>query len=391
MPTEKQINDGLEVLKQHVIKFEEKFYRLNKDGEKVFVQPKNHDWRPYRWCSRDIVFALNVVKHCTRSNLLEADVCLMASPEQYIDNSGAMVTLGFLLSEAFKCGGSMGIAFTKNVEGGRVPEYICDYVIDEDIKLNHVFEGQITPYEARQLYFSLVGFSESVKKNIMKLSVDKKTSPERICFLVMGGVWSLAEAESIFLSSKYPERIFTSATLPGERQLYLADLYLARQAVLGGTLDRKLSHVDLIENGEIVVSEDIETPFKVEFVAKGFVKVYRTEVKILIPWLPQKKMSLTPDQKMAVLIRAGNEMEIRKYLLDEVEEVLKVANRFKNEGKLVFVLTTRDFDDLEDAIKKQIITTLESNDVNLMIAPDTTSSLDREVVRRLETGKTVRQ
>jgi hypothetical protein len=311
MPTEEQINDSLEVLKQHVIKFEEKFYHTNKEGEKIFRQPKNHDLRPYRWCSRDIVFALNAVKHCTRSNLLEVDVCLMANPEQYIDNSGAMVALGFMLSEAFKCGGSMGIAFTKNVEGGRVPEYICDYVIDEDITLNHVFEGQITPFEARQLYLSLTGFSEPVKMKIMKMSVEKKTSPERICFLVMGGVWSLAEAESILLSSKYPERIFTSVTQPNERQLYLHDLYLARQAVLGGTLERKLSHVDLFENGEVVVSEDIETPFKVDFDPDGFVKLYRTEVELMIPWLIQKKLTLNPDRKMAVLVRAGNDWNRR--------------------------------------------------------------------------------
>jgi hypothetical protein len=74
-----------------------------------------------------------------------------------------------------------------------------------------------------------------------------------------------------------------------------------------------------------------------------------------------------------------------------IEDVLKIANRFRDEGTLVFVLTTRDFDDLEDTTKQQIMKTLENNGVFLMIGPDTSSSLDREVVRRLKTGKTVRQ
>jgi len=224
---------GLDVYEKHVNDYNRNFRQRNK-------LPKNYDWRPYRWCSRDIVFSLLVVKHNRQGNYLEVDVCLVTNPPQYIEHSGARVALGFLLSEAYKCGGSMEIVFTKNVEEGKVPKYICDLALDYGISLKHVAEGHITPFEARQLYLELVGFSSETKARIMKLSIDGELTPERACFVVLGGVWTVAEAEMIIQSCDHPERILTSMSRPEDRHLYLNDLLIARSVILGGALDRKL-------------------------------------------------------------------------------------------------------------------------------------------------------
>ena len=104
MPSTEQVIKGLEVFEAQVKAYDEKF-------RKKKILPKNHDWRPYRWCSRDIVFALLVVQQNRKGNYLDVDVCLIAQPPQYIENSGARVALGFLLSEAYKCGGTMELVF----------------------------------------------------------------------------------------------------------------------------------------------------------------------------------------------------------------------------------------------------------------------------------------
>ena len=380
------ISKGLNVYEKHVADYDKNFRQRNK-------LPKNYDWRPYRWCSRDIVFSLLVVKHNRQGNYLEVDVCLVTNPPQYIEHSGARVALGFLLSEAYKCGGSMEIVFTGNVEGGRVPGYICDLALDYDIHLKHVFEGHITPYEARQLYLELVGFSQETKARIMKLSVDGELTPERACFVVLGGVWTVAEAEMIILSCDHPERILTSMSRPEDRHLYLNDLLITRSVVLGGALDRKLLKTELTENGQIIESEDDEAPLFIDFDPLYMAKIYRAETDLLIPWLRNAKQVLKTGQSLVVLVRARSDSEIRHYFLNDLKSLKALIHKYHlaDLQTMICFLTTRDFEDIPEVQQQQITSLLEQNGVYLMISPDSLSSLNKEAIRRLETGRLIRQ
>ncbi|KKT40260.1 MAG: hypothetical protein UW29_C0004G0028 [Candidatus Collierbacteria bacterium GW2011_GWC2_44_13] len=384
MPTTEEVLHGLEAFKKHVTDYENSFRKRNK-------LPKNFDYRPYRWCSRDIVFSLLVVKHNRKGNFLEVDVCLIANPPQYVENSGAKVALGFLLSESYKCGGSMEIVFASNVEGGRVPAYICDLAIEMGVKLKHVFEGHITPFEARQLYLGLAGFSQTAKEKIMKMAVDKLISPERVCFLIMGGVWSLSEAESIILGSRHPERLLQSASDPEDRHLYLNDLRVAGSAILGGVLDRKLLRTELFEGGQIVESEDEESPLAIDFDSVYFAKIYHADTELMIPWIDENKM-LSAGQRMVVLVRARSDGEIQKYFLNDLGSLKKLIAKYRKDATtMVFYLVPRDFEDVSLAFQTQIISQLKKEGVYLMLAPDSMTSLDKEAIRRLETGRRTRQ
>lgn len=380
------ISKAFDLYGEHVEKYDERFRKCNK-------LPKNYDFRPYRWCSRDIVFSLMVVRHNRHGNYLEVDVCLITNPPQFIENSGARVALGFLLSEAYKCGGSMEIVFTKNVEGGRVPAYICDLAIEMEVKLKHVFEGHITPFEARQLYLGLVGFSAKAKEKIMKMAVEGKISPERICFVVIGGIWTLPEAESIILGNKHPERILGSTTEPSDRHLYLMDLAISRTAILGGSLDRKMLKTELVEDGEIVESEDEEFPVEIDFDATYFAKIYKSDAEMSVPWLNGKNLQLKPGQQMVVLVRTRSDSEMRRYFARDMKSISALINKYKG-GELetiVFYLTPRDFEDVAEETKEKIIKLLSEKGAFLMVSPESVAGLTKEAVRRLETGKVVRQ
>lgn len=384
MPSTDQVLKGLEVFEAHVKAYDENFRKRGK-------LPKNHDWRPYRWCSRDIVFSLLVVKDNRRGNFLEVDVCLISQPPQYVENSGARVALGFLLSEAYKCGGTMEIVFTPNVEGGRVPAYICDLAIEMGIKLKHVFEGHITPFEARQLYLDLAGFSKPSQEKIMKLAVADLITPERVCFLVMGGVWSLAEAESMILGSSHPERILLSISEPDNRHLYLADLMVSSTVILGGVLDRKLLKTDLYENGQIVESEDEESPLSIGFDPVCFAKIYHSEADMIVPWLDENKV-LASGQRMIVMVRARNDNEIQRYFSYDLASLKKLIEKYRKDAQtMVFYLLPRDFEDVSLSAQTQIIAQLKEEGIYLMMSPDNMASLNKEAIRRLETGRRTRQ
>lgn len=122
---------------EHVKKFEEEYLQTGK-------LPRNHVWRPYRFCSQDVVLGLIVVRHSVDNNCLEVDVCMTSDIPDFEEGSGAKVTASFLLTEAYKCGGSMEIRFSENVESHHVPLAICQLANKYGVKLEHVSKGLIT-------------------------------------------------------------------------------------------------------------------------------------------------------------------------------------------------------------------------------------------------------
>lgn len=393
MLSKEEIFRQLSIFEAHVSHYDTEFRQANR-------LPKNHDWRPYRWCSRDIVFALLAVRHERFRNCLEVDVCMMANPPQYFPNSGARVAMGFLLSEAYKCGTSMEIVFTKNVETriengqerGRVPAYIYDLACDLEIKLSYVGEGHISPREARQFYMQLTGFSKPAQERIMQLSVEGKITPERICYLVMGGIWSVPEAESLILSSDNPESILLSMAEPEDRHLYLNDIISARGAVLGGALDRKIHKKEFVVNGQIMESEDIEVEVEIGFDSESYAKIYYPQEEINIPWIEEKISCLKPGEMMVVVVRARSSMEIRTMISDDVEAVRNTVEKYRKPGSgvMVYILYPRDFDDIPDKVQTEFRQKMADLGVLVMVSPESLAGISAEAVRRIETGRMVR-
>lgn len=393
MLTKEKILEQFAVYEAHVKEYDEKFRQKN-------ILPKNHDWRPYRWCSRDIVFALLTFRHQRSRNCVEVDVCMMANPPQYAENSGAKIAMNAILSEAYKCGSSMEIVFTKNVESriddgvqkGRIPAYIYDLACELDIKLKHVLEGHITPFEARQMYMALVGFSKQAQERIMKLAVDGLLSPERACFLVAGGIWSVPEAESIILGVTNPESVMMSANSPEDRLLYLLDVLTARGAILGGSLDRKLQKSELTENGQIVESEDEILEHEITFDKETYVKSYIAAEDCQIPWIGNKELILKTNEQMVVMVRARSSAEIRVTFTADLESLRYTIKKYKakNAGVNIGLLYPRDFEDIPEEEKSKIRQSIEDLGAFVMVSPESIAGLDKEAMRRIETGRMVR-
>lgn len=392
LPKEK-ILEQLDIYEKHVKEYDEKFRQKN-------ILPKNHDWRSYRWCSRDIVFALMTVRQQRFRNCLEVDVCMMANPPQYRENIGARVALNFLLSEAYKCGTSMEIVFTENVESrmvdgvkkGRVPAYIYDLACEMGVSLKHVLEGHLTPFESRQMYMELVGFSKEAKKRVMELSVDGVLTPERACFVVMGGIWSLAEAEMIILGNDDPVSLLLSTSIPEDRHLYLKDMMMARGAILGGVLDRRLLKKELVEDGEIVESEDEENAVDISFDSELFAKVFRFEERTAVPWTERDDLWVEPGNLMVVLTRARSSAEIEELYQSDLKSMEVAIEKYKTENPDVRLgyLVPRDFEDIPEDIRKEIVSQFEKIGSFVMMSPESVASLDKESIRRIETGRMVR-
>ena len=149
---------------------------------------------------------------------------------------------------------------------------------------------------------------------------------------MMGGVWSVPEAESIILGSKNPESIISSASTPEERHLYLNDVMSARGAILGGGLDRKLLKKELMENGQIVESEDEETELSISFDPDTYAKVYEAEEDCFIPWTGNNELQFLRGERLVVMIRSRSSAEIIELFSTDLESLKKTVEKYQTTG-----------------------------------------------------------
>jgi len=380
MLTQAQFDQAFDLFAAHVHKYNDEYTSQGR-------LPKDYVWRPYRFCTHDIVLALLVVAHSRNDNLLEVDVCLTTDPPQLEDFSGEKVALTFLLSEAYKCGGSMEIAFTNNVEGGRVPAYLCDLAIYHGIDLKYALKGHITPYESRQLYLALTGFSQPATTRVMDLSVKGRLNPERACFTVVGGIWSLPEAESIILGSLYPERILLGESLPEQRHLYLQDLLIVRSAILGGSMDQKLKVVeaepDPGQEDIVIQQEDAENELNIKFDPELWAKVYQSQSPLTLPWC-HPSLTVEPQQTLIVLIRAGNVQDLRRNLRGDIVKASSLPSP-------ACILVPRDFENIPTPERQAFLDTALEFGVSILVSPDTVTALDNDAHERLERSRITRK
>jgi hypothetical protein len=351
--------------------------------------PKGHVWKPYRFAVQDVILGLTVVRHSRYDNLLEVDVCLMADPPQFLEHSGARIMMTALLSEAFECGGSMEIRFRENVLHGKVPREIVWFANSLGIELKHAEKGHITPKESRELYLALTGFSAEAKYKVTQLAVEAKLSPERVCFMVHNKIWELAEMEAILLGATLPHRVLLGISPSELGVLYQHDLMYARNAVLGGYLDRKLKQRERqIAEGVIELEAD-ENDVYIAFDPEHYAKVYTAQDDFELPNWQSRHKSIRASERFYVLVRARNSHDLMFSFQDDLVAATSLAS--KANGAKVFSLYPRDFYDLSSQWQAHIGQSLEKVGVNVMVCPESVSGLDNDADARLRKSKAIRR
>ena len=392
-PQEDWFEVGFNRLAWHV---EESPQRLGYDHATGGKLPRNHIWRPYRFCVQDVLFGATVVRHAREHNCLEVDVFLTVEVPQYEPDSGARWLALFLLSEAYKCGGSMEIRFTQHVEGKRIPFSLCQLAesIDSPFQQESIDQGCIPPQEARDLFANLTGFSPGLRERIDELDAQRRLSIERVCYSIHHGVWTLDEIESIVLSSPYPDMVLSGEIQPEQRHLYSHVLFEARSGLLGGFLDRKMAlreHAD--ESGAAFDLEDDERNIIIEFEAAIHGKWYSCpDESMPVPWLlGGKEHSVNPNDNIVVLIRARDATGIKRRLTSDIDLVGERA--VQSIGEQYFVLVPFDFNDphISDDERQALINRAQSKQVGIMVCPESISTMDAEVRKRLMSSRIMRE
>ncbi len=379
---------ALKTLEQHTNDFDQVYLEQGK-------LPRNHIWRPYRFCTQDVLVGAVVVKISQEDNSLDVDVCLSSELAEFEPYSSIKMVLIFLFSEAYKCGGTMQIRFSPKVESASVPKAICDYARTLDISLEHVAEGIITPAEAREFYLTLTDFPYKIQTRIEELIKVGQLVPERLCFMIHHNLWSYNEVEMILFGTDHPDSIFRGETKPSDQLLYLHDLLTGRNACLGATLDRKLLCPNQQDTGGAAVvleddGRDIEIDFNEEYLAKVY---YSSTEDIVMPWLLDDRQLVIPTgQRFWVLVRARNAADLSRNLYPDIvmakqlrQDIMSASDCFDR----VFILIPEDFSELPENVREEYQRTAQSQSLEIVVCPDNATAIDSVVYQRFVNSRII--
>jgi hypothetical protein len=374
-----------DVLNRHITQYQKQFSYDHHRGGKL---PRNHDWRPYRFCVQDVVFGSTVVRHSKEHNCLEVDVFLPAEIPEYDPLAGALALMMFLLSEAFKCGGSMEIRFTERGGHRGIPLTIRQLASRSGLTI--AGSNRITPSEAKSLYLALTGFSPELQTLIRGLEEDGKLNGARACYVVHHGIWTREQVEMILLGSALPDVILSGGALPHSRHLYQHCLLHARAALLSGGLDRRLQNrIQDATETKITELEDDFRKIDNQFEGEAFARVFQCAEPLVVPWLHgQTRVEVPAKAPFRVFVRARDEADLRRHL----EEDLTLARQSVAETEYAaFVLVPSDFETLPDSLASHFARKAQALGVQLMISPEFVAGLDAEAAQKLARSRIIRQ
>lgn len=385
---------GLDRLAWHVEQFGKRQNFDHTEGGKL---PRNHQWRPYRFCVQDVILGLTVIRHRRDLNCLEADVFLTAAIPEYEADSGVHGLSLLLLSDAYKSGGSMEMRFTEHIEDGQVPRELVKLARTEGIRFEHNQKGIITPSEAKQLYAALTGFSAKIRERIEWLEESGRVSTPLICYAIHHGLWERVEVEAILLTCPNPGLLLSGQVTPEQRLLFIQALGYGRGALLLGSLDRHLrTRTHTLDRGTVHLEDD-QRELEMTIDGDTYLVTYRCpRESISIPWIttlavPRNEgdngQIIPPNEPFSVLIRARDTIDLAANIKADVQ----IAGRLwdvQNTGP-VYVLVPRDFEKLSNTIREELVDA-QPKGVGFMIYRSYASALDEDVTRKLQTSGAMR-
>ncbi len=342
--------------------------------------PRNHDWRPYRFCIQDVVFGSTVVRHSRELNCLEVDVFLTAEVQSYDPLAGALALTRFILSEAWKCGGTMEVRFSNAVEGGHVPAALRKLAERYGIQLS---SSRMKPVEAKALYAAFTGFSALALERLKALESSERMSVAQACYLVHQNLWTVTQVEFL-LSSELPEIPLRGLVSPLQRLLWHYGMQRARGAGLAGLLMRTLAKRSTPTSGnQATEMEDDVIPLRVSIIAEFDALEIVADEALTLPWTIDGPNELAPGKRAWVFVRSWSTAELP--LIEAFIDQQELGADFHA------LLVAKDFESLPPDVQDRCLDAVSQRGVSLLVAPETTDALDSDAVPKMTRARLLRK
>ena len=189
-------------------------------------------WQTRRFAQKDWILNIRVYRYYRRKQRFEVALFRSKNHEDYIQYSGVMGGLIFLLSESYNQTGKMAVEFIGPPEGEnasirfgyepQIPECITEYL--DYVGITVANANRITDGEGRRIYMALSGLNEDIHYMASQRYIDVI----QLCFVSQRNIWTNWQIQSICKYAFAPEKIFLASLLPENRLHFISDLYLLR-------------------------------------------------------------------------------------------------------------------------------------------------------------------
>ena len=344
-------------------------YRAQYSGEKAsFLR----EWTPLRTCKEDYVISIQVVRIFRK----RFEIALFAAGDYYkcVDGAGVMAGLIFCLSDAYYKTGSMELHFCgpKNgakptIETGFEP-HIPDQIVQYAKSIGISFQNQrfITNAEGCNLYCIISGLSPQNCESLRECGCDEVHT----AFLINRGVWTREQIGLIIKHYLHPKDLLAGIVNPAQRvpfsyaQLVLRCGLLAERTRIFLELSNP-DHAQLSKMAWLEVNQQLikyEGPIEVRGLNGSWTISGGSSRVVYLPFDSQGYQAGGAD------------------LL-----------HYPPEHKPTIIVVTKDFDWIDNSIRKRIINTASENKIILLQIAETLNELDEAAFQKLDQAASTRR
>lgn len=213
------------------------------------IRPRTYITRPVRLACQNVIIGLAAFAQDAAFDGLRVPVWQTCEAPHVATHEGNRTLAALMLCDAFQCGGTMEIRFDRHPER-RVPASLRRYARTRGIALGEEDRRRITPREARELFRAVTPMPPDLALRVSGASSQYGIAPERLCYMLLAGVWKEIELDFLLACSDRVSSILSGGAQPHDRGARMAESELCRAALLCGLFFRRLDLVDTAAAGD---------------------------------------------------------------------------------------------------------------------------------------------
>ena len=201
--------------------------------------PQARDERPVGLACQNVVVGIAALRYDDRFDGQNASIWQTCEVPHVATHEADRALAAVTLCDAFRGGGTMEVRFDGHPEEG-IPASLHRLARTYGIDLGRELPGSISPGEARELFLAVTPMNPSLRSRADEVCQSEGFAPERICYLLMQGVWSAVELEFMLRCARSADRILAGGTYPLFRVDRQLEMHEARCARMIGLLHRRM-------------------------------------------------------------------------------------------------------------------------------------------------------
>lgn len=208
------------------------------------VRPKSHVLRPVQLACQNVIIGLAAIQHDATFDSLRVKLYQTCEVPHLATFEADRAMTALLLCDAFQNGGTMELRFgTKNHER-QIPASLRRFGRSLDLSLGVDDPSSISPDEARALFLAVTPIPDELRVRSVELFDRGVITPERLCYILMSGVWKAIELDYLVAVSSRVASILEGGTPAELRYKRLAEIEVCRAALMVGMLHSRMEKTD---------------------------------------------------------------------------------------------------------------------------------------------------